>query len=240
MAGQAGASAERVLAWHCRRLLGRQRSLMLATASRDGLPHLAQATYRLEADDLYVLVAATEGVTGDLRTIGPVAGLIPGGDGQPLLHLSGAAEAVTDPAERERISALFASDMVVPPDAGLYRVITDELRPRPGTLAAHTIASGEPIVRQGETPDRFYVILEGDCEVVQDGARGRETLATLGPGRFFGETGLLSGVPRTASVIAVTATTVIALNRATFAAALGDVAPTAPDLARALYEVAQG
>jgi hypothetical protein len=214
---------------------------MLATASREGLPHLAQAACRLESDDLYVLVAAGEAVTGDLRAIGPVAGLIPGGDGQPLLHLSGAAEAVTEQAERERISALFASDTaVVPPDAALYRVIADELRPRPGTLETRTATAGESIIRQGESPDCFYVILEGDCEVVQDGARGRETLATLGPGRFFGETGLLAGVPRTASVIAVTATTVIAMNRATFAASLGDVAPNAADLARALYAVARG
>jgi Cyclic nucleotide-binding domain/Pyridoxamine 5'-phosphate oxidase len=234
------AGAERVLAWHCRRLLGRQRSMMLATASREGLPHLAQVAYRQEGDDLYVLVAPTEAVAGDLSAIGPVAGLLPGGDGQPVLHLSGAAEAVSEPAERERIAALFTTDTAaVPADAALYRVITDELRPRAGTLEARPVAPGESILRQGESPDRFYLILEGQCEVVQDGARGRETLATLDPGRFFGETGLLSGVPRTASVVATTPTTVLALNRATFAAALGDIAPTAADLARTLYEIAQ-
>jgi hypothetical protein len=241
MTGQAGASAERVLAWHCRRLLGRQRSLMLATVGREGLPHLAQVAYRQDGDDLYVLVAPAEAVASDLRAIGPVAGLIPGGDGQPVLHLSGAAEAVAEPAERARVAALFATDTAtVPADAALYRVIADELRPRAGTLEARTAAPGEPIVRQGESPDRFYVILEGSCEVVQDGARGRETLATLDPGRFFGETGLLAGVPRTASVIATTDTTLLALSRATFAAALGDIAPTAADLARTLYEIAQG
>ena len=235
-----GVSAERVLAWHCRRLLGRQRSLMLASASREGLPHLAQVAYRQDGDDLYVLVAPTEAVAGDLRAIGPVAGLLPGGDGQPVLHLSGAAEAVSE-ADRARVAALFTTDTVpVAPDAALYRVITDELRPRAGTLEARTAAPGEPIIRQGESPDRFYVILEGSCEVVQDGAKGRETLATLDPGRFFGETGLLAGVPRTASIVATTPTTVLALNRATFAAALGDIAPTAADLARTLFAIAQG
>lgn len=70
MAGQTSAGAERVLAWHCRRLLGGRRSLMLATASREGLPHLAQAAYRLDGDDLYVLVGPDEAVSADLREIG--------------------------------------------------------------------------------------------------------------------------------------------------------------------------
>jgi cytochrome P450/CRP-like cAMP-binding protein len=60
---------------------------------------------------------------------------------------------------------------------------------------------GSVIVRQGEAADRFYVLVKGEVEVVNERAGGGEIpLARLGPGDYFGEAGLLRGGTRTATV----------------------------------------
>ena len=61
--------------------------------------------------------------------------------------------------------------------------------------------AGETVIRQGDPSDRFYIITAGEVTVSQRDEAGREAvLATLGPGQFFGEVGLLADTPRTASV----------------------------------------
>ena len=60
--------------------------------------------------------------------------------------------------------------------------------------------SGEAIVTEGMRGGAFFTIVEGKARVT----RGKRTLATLGPGDFFGELALLDGGERTASVVAAT------------------------------------
>ncbi|HET8630022.1 MAG TPA: cyclic nucleotide-binding domain-containing protein [Thermomicrobiales bacterium] len=163
---------------------------------------------------------------------------------------------------RDALDAAFPSG--AGPERRLYRLVPDEIRllergaeravaasgalTRAGGVAESQIpagvraslevrsaAAGEPIVRQGQAPDRFYVIVAGECDVVRDGGGGRQVLARLGPGRFFGETGLLAGVPRTATVVAVGEVRLLALTRANFRAALTELGGTAEELARAIY-----
>lgn len=79
------------------------------------------------------------------------------------------------------------------------------------------VAAGEPIIRQGDEADLFYVIVQGTVEVTQvDGQGEQRTLREMKPGDFFGEIGLLSRVPRTASVTALTEGELIALDKQTF------------------------
>ncbi len=65
---------------------------------------------------------------------------------------------------------------------------------------------GEVIIRQGDEADFFYIIDEGRVVVTQtaqaDGPA--RVLREMGAGEVFGEIGLLSGVPRTATVTAAT------------------------------------
>src|SRR5262249_36996108 len=67
--------------------------------------------------------------------------------------------------------------------------------------------TGEALVRQGEAGDSLFVIKAGRVRVDVRRANGQAlTVATRGPTEFFGEMSLLTGEPRSASVIAETET----------------------------------
>ncbi|OLD44968.1 MAG: hypothetical protein AUI83_16625 [Armatimonadetes bacterium 13_1_40CM_3_65_7] len=56
--------------------------------------------------------------------------------------------------------------------------------------------AGATIVQAGAGGHGLYIIKEGRVSVVRDG----QTVATMGPGQFFGEIAVLDGGPRTADV----------------------------------------
>ena len=80
------------------------------------------------------------------------------------------------------------------------------------------------VVREGAAGDSMFFITAGKCEVrKKDTATGIEFLLTeLGPGACFGEMALLTGQPRTASVVSTEPTTVGILKNDDFRALLLD------------------
>jgi len=61
--------------------------------------------------------------------------------------------------------------------------------------------AGQAIVRQGEPSDAFYLLTRGACEVIcRTPSGGDAVVGQLVQGDFFGEIGLLRGVPDTATV----------------------------------------
>ena len=78
-------------------------------------------------------------------------------------------------------------------------------------------AAGEDIIRQGDVPDKFYIITRGEVEVVLQPPDGLDAVIDhLGPGDFFGEVGLLHHSRRMATVRAETAVNVMAMDYQTF------------------------
>lgn len=80
------------------------------------------------------------------------------------------------------------------------------------------VPAREVIIRQGDDADFFYVMDAGRVEVTQvpPGGGAPRTLREMGAGEVFGEIGLLTGVPRTATVTAVTDVRVAALPKRAF------------------------
>ena len=69
------------------------------------------------------------------------------------------------------------------------------------------VAAGEVVFHEGDHGDRFYILESGEVEIL--GKR-------FGPGESFGEIALLRDVPRTATVTAVTALVLQAIERDVF------------------------
>ena len=68
------------------------------------------------------------------------------------------------------------------------------------------------IFEQDDPGDRFHIILDGRVEVIRDG----NVIASLHTGEFFGETALLFGCPRTATIRATAPTVVWSIGRDSF------------------------
>src|SRR5918992_579986 len=65
----------------------------------------------------------------------------------------------------------------------------------------------ETLVKQGDAGDELYLLLDGALAVEIDG----ETVAEIGPGAVLGERSVVEGVPRTATLRAVTRAKVVAI-----------------------------
>lgn len=76
---------------------------------------------------------------------------------------------------------------------------------------------GEPVVRLGEPGEELFVILDGTAEVKVHEEGLTSVVATLESGQFFGEMSLLTGAPRTATVVARTPLRVLAIGKAALA-----------------------
>jgi hypothetical protein len=86
-------------------------------------------------------------------------------------------------------------------------------------LASHlvpvSIAAGEVVIRAGDLGDRFYIVGAGELDIDVDGRH-----STAGREDYFGEIALLRNVRRTATVTATIASSLYALERDDFLAAV--------------------
>ncbi len=72
-----------------------------------------------------------------------------------------------------------------------------------GKMEERHYVSGATIFSQGDRGDAFYIVQSGAVQVVLE-SRGRtEIIRVLGPQDWFGEMALLSGEPRSATIVAV-------------------------------------
>ena len=86
-----------------------------------------------------------------------------------------------------------------------------------GEMTREEVEAGTVLVREGEPGDRFYVLLSGVAQVSQSSLGDRSVLRA---GEYFGEVSLAMGVPRTATVKAMTPCVVASCDAATFDALL--------------------
>jgi CRP-like cAMP-binding protein len=89
----------------------------------------------------------------------------------------------------------------------------EQLAQLAGRLQRVEVEAGATVVREGEPGERFYIVLSGMLNVTQEGLGPRRLLR---PGDSFGEVALAMGIPRTASVRAITPAVVASCDRETF------------------------
>jgi len=125
--------------------------------------------------------------------------------------------------EEQIADRLSAVDIFAPLSA-------EELRQLATGTVGHVFAPGETLIRAGDEGSSMFVVHNGRVEVqVSEGGKPR-TVAVLNEGNFFGEMGLFTGEPRTASVVAVEETEVLEIGHD----AMKHVFETNPDLAESI------
>ena len=111
------------------------------------------------------------------------------------------ADAPTLQRERERIVA----------GVDLFASLTEDQRAQiAGATVTRVFGDGEAIVRQGEPGESMYVLCSGRVAVVIE--PDRREVARIEKGGYFGEMSLLTGEPRSATVIARGEAVVLELN----------------------------
>jgi NADH dehydrogenase len=119
-----------------------------------------------------------------------------------------------------RVATDWALDLVMPPD--IVQLKTD----RALGVRREYFEPGQTVFREGDRGDWLYVVTEGEVEVSRRVGDGAATpLRRLGAGECFGEIALVSDRPRTATVTAVTATSVLAVDREAFQALFATLPP---------------
>lgn len=100
-----------------------------------------------------------------------------------------------------------------------------------------TIPPGVQVVKQGDPPVHFYVVVSGKLKVYRQTEDGiRTDLTELGPGDYFGEVALVTGKPRTASVEAMEESQLLEISKQEFDSVLDQN----PKLAREIiYKLSQ-
>jgi CRP-like cAMP-binding protein len=74
------------------------------------------------------------------------------------------------------------------------------------------VPAGEELIHEREPGKQFFVLLDGEAQVLRDGGE----VNRLGPGDFFGEISLLSDRPTTAAVRTTSPARVLAIAPADF------------------------
>lgn len=89
----------------------------------------------------------------------------------------------------------------------------DETEQLANASTSRVYAPGEPIVRKGKEGNSMFVILRGSVKIQIPENSYQKTVGKLGANDFFGEMSLLTGEPRTASVIAEEETEVLQIKK---------------------------
>lgn len=95
------------------------------------------------------------------------------------------------------------------------RLAKPAMRERLDHVTARHHEPGDYIIHHGERAETFHVLIEGNVEVTSESG---EHLATLVPGNYFGEIGLLGEGRRTANCLSTTRTLVLEMTREDFLA----------------------
>ena len=117
----------------------------------------------------------------------------------------------------------------------LFHSLTDdERRALAARLRIAPFVHGEAMTRQGAEAHWLYLITRGDAEVrVSIDGRVSETIASLHAGDFFGEMGMMTGAPRSATVIALSDVECYRVDKDAF----HDILRSRPQIAEDISEV---
>src|SRR5947209_2068760 len=112
---------------------------------------------------------------------------------------------------RIRVGLDWTLDLIFPPELSYINLARTQV-----VNQVH-FEPGDFIIRQGDVGDQFYVIVSGEVDVFKEMPNGEKAhLARLGQGEFFGESALLTGRRRNATVQASSRVDLMCMGRDEF------------------------
>lgn len=113
-------------------------------------------------------------------------------------------------SERERLAPVVAELGAL----GIFAEATIAARERIARAAdVRNLPAGAIVFHEGDQPDDLYVVRSGEVAATM---ADRGEIRRVGPGEWFGEIGLLRGVPRTASIVVTADAELLAISGAEF------------------------
>ncbi|MEW5951802.1 MAG: mechanosensitive ion channel [Elusimicrobia bacterium] len=132
----------------------------------------------------------------------------------------------------KRVSALKSVDIFKP-------LNEEELKSLASSLEISPFHKGEIIMNQGESADSFYIICSGQVDIILSSSSNsfeNKVIKTLGSGDFFGEMGLLTGEPRTATAVSNDETLCYRISKKGFSSIIS----SRPQIAESVAEILAG
>src|SRR5690606_17057211 len=131
----------------------------------------------------------------------------------------------TIPAEALRSVPLFSSV----PESVLARMVD--------RFKTEEVSLGNKLIVEGEDLSKFFILAQGQVEVLSKGVHGSNLrIALLSEGEFFGETVLVSGKPSDITVRTITPCVLLTLSRKDLDAVLSEVPNLEVDFKKAIDE----
>lgn len=98
------------------------------------------------------------------------------------------------------------------------------------------VSAGETIVRQGAPADKFFILVEGEAEIIRD----EQPAGSLRAGELFGEAAIMEDQPRSATLRATSDAKLLALGRDAFRDLVAQSLQISPDFDRVIRARLEG
>jgi CRP-like cAMP-binding protein len=122
----------------------------------------------------------------------------------------------------------------VPLFSGLPEAIVARMA---GSFRAEEVPLGNKVIVEGETESKFFIIAQGQVEVLYKGTHGSDIrIALLTDGEYFGETEFVSDQASDVTVRTLTPCTLLSLSRRDLESALGETPNWNEEFRRAVAE----
>jgi hypothetical protein len=154
--------------------------------------------------------------------------------GDELLALVDSAFGGLDEVPEEPPAGAGGQQIVVSPLFKDFSV--DELVAVIQGLTLLSFEAGQVVITEGDAGDSLYMLTSGSVQVIRKTPQGRRTVVgSLKEGAFFGEGSILTGRPRTATVVAASRCEMLELDRET----LDGIVATHPRVRQILEQFAR-
>jgi len=99
---------------------------------------------------------------------------------------------------------------------------------------------GEVLARQGGPADKFFIVVDGELELVAERDGKEERLGSYGRGQFFGEISIMRDSPRSATIRAAKRSTLLTMERDDFRDLVAEALGTTGDFDQVIQRRLEG